>query len=165
LQNSAVRWRARIAASVAILACFPALASEIYRHRTAEGRTIFSDNAAGPPGTVESTRVSGVGNRLLALAPGSPTGSPADRDRAQADVRFAEQELMRAYSRLTTQVLPRPHELRPREATDPPPPARGRAARAVKKPEYYERIGALTAELDDAQRRLDAARERFYALD
>src|SRR5262245_66587726 len=57
--------------AVLLLASAPALAADIYRHRPADGRTVFSDNATPPPNTVESSRVSRVGGRLLAPSPAS----------------------------------------------------------------------------------------------
>lgn len=150
-------------ALVLALGAASAVADDIYRHRTADGRTIFSDSPVSRD-AVESTRLSPIGARLVALAPGLDPGDPAARDRAQAEVRTAEAELMRAYNRLTADVLPRRDELMELPAADPAPPARGRTIKLPKTPQYYERIGALKADIDRAQERVDRARARYYAL-
>ena len=146
-----------------LLICSQAFAGDIYRHRTADGRTLFTDRADRPEGTIETARLDGAGLPMRAPFPGMPAG-PVDRDRAQGDVRSAEADLMRAYNRLTVNVMPRSEELVERDPADPGPKVRGKPARFAKTPEYYQRIDGLKAELTDAQKRLDDARERFYAL-
>ncbi len=150
---------------LALLALFalPALAGDIFRHRTADGRTIFTNSPTRPEGAVESRKYSDVASRLVALVPGTPS-NPIERERAQSEVRLAETDLMRAYNRLTAEVLPRQDEIMEIPAIDPAPPIRGRPVKLPKTPEYYARIGELTADINRAQKRLDAARERFYAL-
>lgn len=102
-----------ICTALALLAlCPPTLAGEIYRYRTAEGKTLFTD-------TPQNSQVA------------QPAGG----------VRAAEAELMEAYRRLTFGVKPLEGEVR-------------------KGPEYNERIAQLTAEVNNAQKRLDAARGR-----
>jgi hypothetical protein len=99
--------------ALALLALCPcALAGEIYRYRTADGKVLFTDTPQ------------------YADTPGAPGG-----------VRAAEAELMQAYNRLTFGVRPLQGEV-------------------PKGPEYNERISQLTAEINNAQKRLDAARGR-----
>ena len=133
------------------LCCSSALAGDIYRYKTADGRTLFTDSAIGPEGALESKKVTG----FPAVA-----SSPVERDDAQNEVRIAESDLMRAYNRLTANVLPHSDEI----IGLPLAPARGRRPTLPKTPAYYERIDLLKAHIAEAQKRLDAARERFYAL-
>lgn len=113
---------------------------------------------------IETAKLDNFGNSLRSLLPATPA-TLADRDRAQGDVRTAEAELLRAYNRLTANVLPRPDEILQNPATDPSPPVRGRRpVKLPKTPAYYERIGALEADISQAQERLDRARAHYYAL-
>jgi hypothetical protein len=131
----------RLCASLilAALCLASAQAGEIYRYRTADGRSVFTD------------------------IPPRPTGGAATRDRALEDVRYAESELLRAYNRLTAGAPAHPDELMPAADEGQPAPRRGKR-KIPRSPEYYERIDGLMADIDEAQKRLDAARERFYAL-
>jgi hypothetical protein len=141
-----------------LLCSFAALAGDIYRHRTADGRTIFTDSASLPQGAVETLRVSSSGHRPAVPVP----GAPQSRDRAHAEIRAAEAELMQAYGRLTFGVKPREDEILP-FAEEDPAARRGKRREIPKTPEYYQRVELLKADITRAQARLDDARERFYA--
>ena len=120
--------------------CLPtAQAGEIYRYHTADGRTVFTD------------------------IPPRPAGGASTRDRALEDVRYAESELLQAYDRLTAGAPAHADELMPVVDDGSTKPRRGRR-KIPRSPEYYARIDALVADIDAAQKRLDEARERFYAL-
>lgn len=137
-------------------------AGDIYRYRTADGRILFSDNPVPPENTIESSKLTGIGGRLLALVPGlQQPGTPDERDRAQEEVRTAEADLMQAYNRLTADVLPRQEEL---VQLPDVMPVRGKPVKLPKTPEYYERINGLKADINRAQERLDQARQRYYAM-
>ena len=152
---------ARLTAVLVAVSCSSASAGDIYRFRTADGRTILTDN----PSSIEA------GASLVEAAKYDGTGTPhrtrlapaAERNRALEDVRYAESELMDAYRRLTAGVRAHPDELMPIMDGGAPPPRHGRR-KIPRTPEYYARIEALTAGVDEAQKRLDEARQRFYAL-
>ena len=149
--------------AVSILVAFgsPALAGDIYRFRTADGRTILTDN----PSSVDRS------TRLLEVAKydgaGTPVRAPVlpdqTRDRALEDVRYAESELLQAYNRLTAGARARPDELMPAMDQEGATPRKGKR-KIPRTPEYYARIDVLKTGIDEAQKRLDAARERLYTL-
>jgi len=153
----------RILAALLVFCGTQALAGDIFRHRTADGRTIFTDSTTRPERTIETARLDSTGLPARIPAPGMPAG-PADRDRVQGDIRSAEADLMQAYNRLTVGVLPRSDELVERDPANPGPKVRGKPARFMKTPDYYLRIDGLKADVTEAQKRLDGARERYYAL-
>ncbi|HEX2651375.1 MAG TPA: hypothetical protein VHN19_15705 [Burkholderiales bacterium] len=151
---------ALLAVSIVGLFSSSALAGDIYRFRTADGRTILTDNPSGVDTSarlIETAKYDGAGRPVRA-----PELPDKARDRALEDVRYAESELLQAYNRLTAGVRAHPDELMP--AMDEGVPPRKGKRKIPRTPEYYARIGALQADIDEAQKRLDAARERLYAL-
>ena len=139
----------------------PALAGDIYRFRTVDGRTILTDNPSGADSSsqiVAIARYDGAGREIRA-----PELPDKARDRALEDVRYAESELLQAYNRLTAGVQAHPDELMPVMDEGVPAPRKGKR-KIPRTPEYYARIGGLQADIDEAQKRLDAAREHLYAL-
>ena len=152
---------ARASLALFLFCSLAAFANDIYRHRMADGRILFSDSPTPPQGSVESARVGGAG-RLIALAPGTPQhGVP--RERAESAVRQAEAELLEAYHRLTFGVKPREDEIDWGAIDTSAPAPRGKARRLPTTAGYHTRIDTLKADITKAQERLDAARERYYA--
>ena len=145
---------------VLFLGCSTALAGDIYRFRTADGRTILTDDPSGMEGArlVATTKYDGAGRPVRA-----PELPDKARGRALEDVRYAESELLHAYNRLTSGVQARPDELMPAMDDGLPAPRKGKR-KIPRTPEYYARVGALQTDIDEAQKRLDAARERLSTL-
>ena len=152
---------ASLVVSILALLSTSAVAGDIYRFRTVDGRTILTDSIASVDTSarlVETARYDGAGHTVR--APALPDKA---RDRALEDVRYAESELLHAYNRLTVGVAARQDELMPAMDESTPAPRKGKR-KVPRSPEYYARVDALKADIDEAQKRLDQARERLYAL-